>query len=661
MEMEQKKQRWQRILGIWCLTAMLAVLGQLFQPALAAAESTNWTIYWYLCGTDLESKGGAATADVAELLQTPLPPNVRVVIQTGGAVQWKNSFFNEHGIGRYLYDSNGLHIIEALPDADMGDPATLTDFLRFGREKYPAEREAVIFWDHGGGSAAGICLDERTGHMLSLDDLRQSFAASCPADADNPPFEFVGFDACLMASVDTAVSLQGFTRYMIASEEVEPANGWDYTGWSSALVADPGMSTANLGRVICDSYLAGCENYRSSGAATLSVIDMKKVPALEKAYDAFGREAFQAASRKPVSFFSLFSRKSAGVENYGGNTREQGYANMMDLGGMARESRMELPGTAASLENAVADAVTYKVHGPYRSAGSGVSAYYSYNGNPQHFQRYASLSEPPLSIKCLYYYQLFGEIPEQGKPFLNGGTASQAALVKPAAPKKLFKLDSMEDLPVAVDKDGTAFVKLTQEQMDNLSSVHFQFLYMDLKANMMLYLGSDADIDGNWDTGVFKDNFQGNWPALDGHPVYIEIMRDGEDYNLYSIPIKLNGEACNLQVAYNFADKSYHILGARKAAMENGAVQKGLIQLKSGDQVTTIHYKMSLDDGGEDVTEYEADTFTLGSDPKITDEPIGDGQFGYCFEFVDPNQDSALSKLVVYTIKNGQIETQVDE
>ena len=56
--------------------------GQLFANAYKAEDS--WLVYWYVCGTDLESGLGAATEDISELLKTELPENVRVLIQTGG-------------------------------------------------------------------------------------------------------------------------------------------------------------------------------------------------------------------------------------------------------------------------------------------------------------------------------------------------------------------------------------------------------------------------------------------------------------------------------------------------------------------------------------------------------------------------------------------------
>ena len=48
-------------------------------------------------------------------------------------------------------------------------------------------------------------------------------------------FDFVGFDACLMATYETAVMLNNHADYMIASEETEPGIGWYYTDWITAL------------------------------------------------------------------------------------------------------------------------------------------------------------------------------------------------------------------------------------------------------------------------------------------------------------------------------------------------------------------------------------------------------------------------------------------
>ena len=638
---------------------MFTVVGS---RAAAAYQSTDtWTIYWYVCGTDLESKSGAASADIQELLQVQLPANVRVLIQTGGAVEWHTPAIPAGAVGRYLYDKDGIHTLQELPDADMGSPDTLADFLRYGAKNYPADHRVCILWDHGGGSAAGVCYDERTKRSLSLNDLRAAFEAAAAPDHENPPFELIGFDACLMATADVMHDLHGLTRYMVASEEIEPGNGWDYTGWVGALARDPSMNGASLGKAICDTYLAGCEAYGTADAATLSVVDMRGLPKLREAYEAFGTAALRQAEKNPQTFFAAFSRAAGSAVNYGGNTREQGYANMVDLGSLSQHAHRLLPSVADALQQAVQESVVYKVSGPYRRESSGLSGYYSYNGDADHFMAYAEQAAPLLPVKCLYYGLIFGKMPPQAAPYLQGAAVGEATpITQPEERKKIFDVSQLEDTPVDIDKDGNAFVKLSAAQMENLASVHCQLVFQSKEDDVLLYLGSDADINADWETGVFKDNFQGNWPMLDGHPVYIEITYEGDGYNLYSVPIKLNGKEGNLQVVYTFDDQAYHILGVRRGIEANGMADKELTPLKAGDVVTTLHYAMKLSGGEEEFQQFEVDTFTLGAQPQIADEAMGDGVYGYCFEFVDPQNKSALSRVVTYTIKNGKIVTSVE-
>ena len=67
-------------------------------------------MYWYLCGSDLESNYGCATTDLLEMLEVQLPENVNVVIQTGGAAVWQNDQMDPSKLQRWLFDSEGIGI-----------------------------------------------------------------------------------------------------------------------------------------------------------------------------------------------------------------------------------------------------------------------------------------------------------------------------------------------------------------------------------------------------------------------------------------------------------------------------------------------------------------------------------------------------------------------
>ena len=634
----------------------------------------TWVIQWYLCGTDLETGNGFASNDLKEIMNVKLPANVKFLIETGGAQQWQNDVVDSNAIERYLYDSNGLQRLETLDDADMGDVNTLTDFISYGQQ-FPADHRIFIFWDHGGGSVGGICYDERTQNVLSLNDLTQAFGAVYEKSTDNPPFEIIGFDACLMATYDTINSLDGFARYVVASEEVEPGLGWNYTGWLGALANNPAMGGAKLGKEICDTYITACKEQEVSETATLSVVDMKKLPELREAYETYGLEALVKAYQDPKKFFSKFGRGADNAESYGSNNWFMGYTNMVDITDLARLNKSLLT-TTDKLIGAIDGAVVYKVYGEYRSKSGGISSFHSYDSGEESLAEYLNLNGAPDPQKLLYYYLISGELPDEVKPTLEElandpnafatATPAPAPVVEnvpvtpPAQVQNIFNVSSLEDFPVDVDSDGNAFIQLTQEHMDLLSAIHCQLVYISIADDLILYLGSDSDIVGDWDTGLFKDNFRAVWPMLDGHPVYVEITAENEGYNLYSIPIKLNGVECSLQVAYVYDAEEYFILGARRGLDNAGMSSRELIKLKAGDEITTIHYGMTISDNDEDFMAVEVDTFTIGEHPQVKDEELGDGTYAYCFEFISPKEDSATSQLVTFTVEDGNITTSVD-
>ena len=548
-------------------------------PVFHAGDG-SWAVYWYLCGSDLETNGGFATTDLSEMMEVHLPENVNVVIQTGGAAVWQNDQMDPEKLQRWLYNSEGLQLIEEQDTANMGDAQTLYEFLAFANENYPADKVAVTFWNHGGGSVSGAAFDELHGlDSLDLAEMYQAFDAVWPADAEHPALELVGFDTCLMATVDVASTFQNFAKYLVASEEVEPGNGWLYSGWLGALAENTDMDGAALGTAICDTYYQGCEAVGTQDQTTLSVTDLSRLEPLLEAYESFGQEALAAAAEDP-GFFAELGRAAARSENYGGNTREQGYTNMVDLGHLARQTAWMLP-SAQRVCDALTDCVIYQVGGPYRAEATGLSCYYSYNGDVDDLNGYITVGES-TAFKHLYAYELTGELAEDSEEYLSSLDIGEL-------PERVTLADmDWDGAPLDLDDEGTSFLTLGPEANDVLAGIGFSLFYVDEAGDQMLLLGTDNDLTADWENGVFYDNFRGVWGALDGHLVYMELSFEGEDYNLYSVPILLNGEAYNLQVAYDFTAEEWSILGASQGLDESGMASKELRLLAEGDVITTI-------------------------------------------------------------------------
>ena len=616
------------------------------------AEAGTWAIYWYLCGSDLESNGGFATSDLMEMMEVALPENVRVVIQTGGAKTWQNNVVDADILQRYVYDSEGLTLVDELPPASMGDAATLTDFLRYCKQNYPAEKTAVLFWNHGGGSVSGAAFDERYGYdSLTLDEMQTAFGRVWEADENNPPLELVGFDTCLMATVDVVGTFAGTARYLVASEEVEPANGWDYTGWLGALAADPAMDGAALGEVICDAYYAGCQAVGTHSNATLSLTDLTRTGPLLEAYEAFGAEALAAACEDP-GFFSRFARVAAQSENYGGNTREQGYTNMVDLGHMARQCTGLLQ-TAGDVLNALEDCVLYRVSGPYRAESTGLSCYYSYNGDLNDLYGYTNVGAGQ-AFKYFYSYELTGQLDDAGMEYISGMNYEELPQIQSLAAM------GWDGMPLQVDENGVSHLTLGPEADSILAGIGFSLYYFDEENDIMLLLGTDNDMNADWENGVFSDNFRGVWGGIDGHMVYMELCFEGEDYNLYSVPVLLNGEPYNLQVAYDFTTEEWSILGARQGIGEAGMSDKELRLLQPGDTLTTIWYLSSY--SGEDGLEaYAVEELTVTADTAFAEMKLPNGRYGMVFEMRDAMDNYAYSDSVFFLCEDGKISTLIYE
>ena len=632
--------------------ALAATLSLAACHAKPDSDDGSWAVYWYLCGSDLETNGGFASTDLSEMMEVQLPENVNVVIQTGGAAAWQNENMDPTKLQRWLYNSEGLQLLEEQETANMGDAGTLSDFLSFANSNYPADKIAVTFWNHGGGSVSGAAFDELHNlDSLDLAEMYQAFDAVWPANKENPALELVGFDTCLMATVDVAALFQNFSKYLVASEEVEPGNGWLYSGWLGELAKNPAMGGEELGIAICNTYYQGCEAVGTQDQTTLSLTDLTKLTPLLEAYESFGQEAFAAAAKDP-GFFAQLGRAASQSENYGGNTKEQGYTNMVDMGHLARQTAWMLP-SAQSVCDALDVCVIYKVSGIYRAESTGLSCYYSYNGDLDDLNGYINMGTG-IAFKHLYAYGLTGKMAEGGDAYLASLNIQQLPVITTLADM------NWDGAPLDLNDEGSSILTLGPEAKDILAGIGFSLYYVDETNDRMLLLGTDNDLTADWENGVFYDNFRGVWGAINGHLVYMELSFEGEDYNLYSVPILLNGEAYNLQVAYDFTAENWSILGASQELDESGMASKELRLLKEGDVITTI-WKLASYSGDDDFAMHAAEEVTVTADTAFGEAPLFDGKYSMIFEMWDAAGNYAYSDAVTFDCSGGEIITTVYE
>ncbi len=232
------------------------------------------TLMVYMIGTDLESQSGMGTADLNEMLYAGLNNrNVNVIVQTGGCRRWKNSVISAGKQQRWYINQQGISLLqEEKESVSMTDEDELAEFIQFCAKNAPADRYMLIFWDHGGGSVSGYGYDEtRPNDSMNIGEVAKGL------EAGGVKFDFIGFDACLMATLETAIAVEPYADYMIASEESEPGTGWYYTNWLKLLNENSSTNTLNLGRQICDDFTTKNAMYASSTGTTLSVVDLAEL------------------------------------------------------------------------------------------------------------------------------------------------------------------------------------------------------------------------------------------------------------------------------------------------------------------------------------------------------------------------------------------------
>lgn len=344
------------------------------EPVASGGAGTK-TIMMYIVGSNLESDYGAASEDISEILNADFDDeSVHFLIYTGGSNSWDNSDIPEGGNTTFLVQDGALVELEQDNEQNMGDADTLADFLTYGYENYPAEQYSVILWNHGGGAFYGFGYDELTDDSLTLLELSDAFEAS-PFGEDNK-LEWIGFDACLMATVETADALSPYANYLIASQEPEPSWGWDYDFLSEI---DDLSDGAAIGTEIADTYIETTEdNFELSlftySDITMSVLDLSQTEAVEAAInDLF----LQANASLNDATYTKYSRIRSNTKEIASEyTGEYSY-DVVDLMDLTQNMKTEFLSEATALENALSDFIVYS--NTNESKANGVSIYYPYN------------------------------------------------------------------------------------------------------------------------------------------------------------------------------------------------------------------------------------------------------------------------------------------
>lgn len=291
--------------------------------------------------------------------------------------------------------------LQDLGEVNMSDPQTLVDFAVWAIHSYPAEKYALILSDHGMGWLGGWSDSDSEGEAMSMEQIDAALAEIIAATGIGQ-FELVGFDACLMAQVESLSAIAPHARYAVASEEVEPALGWAYAAFLGDLTVNPAMSGADLAHRIVETYVEQdfritdddarrvfvAENFDYAGEmsrrevademsrdVTLTAVELAQMGTLNAALNDFA-VALASAKPKRVAAARAYAQS---YEDVFGKDDEPSY---FDLGHFASLAAAEESGdarvqqTAQALLKAIKNAVLAEKHGAERDASTGFSIYF---------------------------------------------------------------------------------------------------------------------------------------------------------------------------------------------------------------------------------------------------------------------------------------------
>ena len=637
------------------------------------------TLMVYICGTDLESEAGMASNDIVEMTKAKLSDKVNIIICTGGAKKWQIQGISNSVHQFYKVDSSSGQLVRLEDNRGskpMTDPATLTDFIKYCAQNYPANRNELILWDHGGGSVTGFGYDEKNGNgdSMTLAGINTALKNA------GVTFDFIGFDACLMATAETALVLDNYADYLIASEETEPGIGWYYTNWLTKLSSNTSMATTEIGKNIIDDFVAACDRECNGQKTTLSITDLAEfsntVPSKLSAFarsvsDLLGKEEYEKVSdaRSKAREFATSSK-----------------IDQVDLVNLANNIGTS---EAKALSSAIQGAVKYNKTSSNMRNAYGISIYFPYKKAKQvdaACRTYNQIGMDAEYTKCIKTFasletsgvissggsgsildSLFGEGEESSSGdsgmiedllsifMRNGGSGSNKVRGLDENNIEFLKDSGMSTSQISsyiaqhhfdtkylnwVEEDGKYLIDMPDKQWDMIHLADKNVLLDDGEGYIDLGLDNLLDYD---EKDRMVANTEVRWIALNNQVVpyyHTETLMDGDDViAIYGyIPALLTNsevEKERVQLLVEFPDGTApgRVVGVLRD------YQGGAQSLSAGDKLDFVCDYYSYE--GEYIDSYmfgDPMTVTDPSNLKVTDWMITDATVKITYVFTDMYQ-----------------------
>lgn len=653
---------------------------------IAGGGSDTVTIMVYMCGTDLESRNGMASSDLGEMAAAQLSDRINLLVYTGGCKSWQTKGISNTTNQIYQVVSGGLKpLVKDDGQKAMTDPKTLSSYIKWCKSKYPADRYELIFWDHGGGSVSGYGYDEkypRSGSM-SLSGINKALKDG------GVKFDFIGFDACLMATAETALMLNNYGDYMISSEETEPGIGWYYTNWLNKLSANTSLSTLEIGKAIIDDFVSTCDQKCRGQKTTLSIIDLAE-------FSNTVPSKLTSFSKSLTNLIAKDNYKTVSDARY--QTREFAASSRIDQIDLVDLCNNVGSSEGKALAKALQGAVKYNKTSSNMTNAYGVSIYFPYK-NASYVDtacdNYEDIGMDDSYADCIKAFasmEVSGQAAAGGSATASpvgslfdllgsaggssssadaigdilgsfmggasgsGGGSALASIIGGLASsnflsgRALSTEDTAEYISAHYFDDaalkwqqsagGSYTMHLDESQWSLVHALDLNMFYDDGEGYIDLGLDNVYD----WtDSGDLIASTDRTWLAINGQPVayyHVDTTEIGDDYTITGrVPALLNGERVNLWIVFDNEHPYGTIAGAAPDydKKTSDVVAKNMISLKQGDKLDFLCDYYSYKGDYKD-SYYLGEQMTVGSSMdtmEISNVDVGSGSVRLMYRFTD--------------------------
>jgi len=341
----------------------------------SAAPGTGWTVLVYsIADTNLEPY---LLTDLGEMAAVGTEGGLQLAALVDRSSDYSSdpllNLPDWHG-GKLIDIRQGSMVDEQdLGDVDTGDPELLSAFITRGIQEHPAAHYALIISDHG-ASWPGLGGDESSNSdSLSVAELKQGIGSGLAA-AGVDKLDLLGFDACLMASYEVATEIAPLADRLVASQELEPGHGWDYTALK-VLADNPDTTADEFGSALIRGFSDQADAEGTKPEITLAMIDLTKMGAVDDALSAFTGQLTESATQvAPV-----VGKTRADTLGFGKSPDPTEDTQMTDLGLLASHIGVDalyVSDAADTLVKAINDAVVDSVAGSGTQGATGLSIYF---------------------------------------------------------------------------------------------------------------------------------------------------------------------------------------------------------------------------------------------------------------------------------------------